>query len=91
MTENVFALKELRNAVMHNKFLLLFKGFEICYVAGVDNDMSNNLKANILNLINFLPNGAKEKCIAEINACKEDRNNENKTKWDLTIQVIVTL
>lgn len=89
--ENTFALKELRNAVMHNKFLLLFRGFEVCYVEGVDSKKSANLKANILNLVNFLPSGAKEQCITDINACKEERNNENKTKWDLPAQVIVLI
>jgi len=88
---NTRALNELRNAVMHNKFLLLFRGFEVCYVPGVDSKKSANLKANILNLANFLPNGVKEKCLADINDCKMERNNENKTKWDLPVQVIVSV
>lgn len=89
LQENAFALKELRNAVMHNKFLLLFKGFETCYVDGVDNKESNTLRANIINLINFLPSNVKEKCIEDINGCRKERNNNGKTKWDLPTQVIV--
>lgn len=89
--ENALALKELRNAVMHNKFPLLFRGFDVCYVEGVDSKKSANLKANILNLVNFLPSGAREQCLIDIRACKEERNNENKTKWDLPAQVIVLI
>ena len=51
--ENTEALRELRNAVMHNKFLLLFRGFETCYLTATDYIGSENLKANIQNLINF--------------------------------------
>jgi hypothetical protein len=91
ISKNAYALRELRNAVMHNKFLLLYKGFDICYVEGVDGNKSNSLKANIINLINFLPNGPKEQCIIDINACKDDRNKGNDTKWDLPSQVVVSL
>ena len=84
--KNATAIIELRNAVMHNKFLLLFKGFDICYING---DKSAGLRANIINLANFLPNGVKEKCLADIDACKEERDNKGKIKWDLPEQVIV--
>lgn len=89
--KNFYALRVLRNAVMHNKFLLLHRGFEICYVKGVDGNKSASLKANMLNLINFLPEAVREKCKQDINACKEERNNSGKTKWDLPRQVIITL
>ncbi len=89
--KNLFALRVLRNAVMHNKFLLLYRGFEVCYVKGVDSNKSASLKANILNLINFLPDAVREKCKYDINFCKEERNNFDKTKWDLPQQVIITL
>ena len=88
---NSIALKELRNAVMHNKFLLLYRGYEVCYVKGVDAGKSASLKANILNLIQFLPQEVGKKCKKEINACKEDRNAENDTAWDLPSQIIITL
>lgn len=91
LKENIYALKELRNAVMHNKFLLLYRGFSICYVNGVDNCKSTSLKANILNLISFLPKDVGEKCREEINACKDERNNFNKTRWDLPEQIIISL
>ena len=89
--KNLYALRILRNAVMHNKFLLLYRGFEVCYVKGVDANKSANLKANILNLINFLPEAVRDKCKQDINACKEERNNSGKTKWDLPKQVIINL
>lgn len=88
---NFYALRILHNAVMHNKFLLLYRGFEVCYVKGVDGNKSASLKANILNLINFLPDAVRNKCKQDINACKEELNNQNKTKWDLPRQVIINL
>lgn len=91
LSSNLHALVTLRNAVMHNKFLLLYRGYEKCYVAGVDNGRSANLKANILNLIQFLPSEVGDQCAKDINACKEDRNNEEDTKWDLPQQVIISL
>lgn len=91
LKENSFALKELRNAVMHNKFLLLFRGFEECYVSGVGDGKSANLKANILNLIQFLPEEVGKQCAKDINDCKEDRNKEGDTDWDLPKQIIITI
>lgn len=91
LKNNAIALKELRNAVMHNKFLLLYRGFEECYVKGVDAGKSANLKANILNLAQFLPTEVGKKCLSDINACKEDRNKENDTKWDLPSQIVISL
>lgn len=91
LKKNLFALKELRNAVMHNKFLLLYRGFEKCYVNGVDAGKSANLKANILNLIQFLPTEVGKQCAKAINACKENRNNEDDTWWDLPLQLAITL
>ena len=76
---------------MHNKFLLLYRGYEECYVSGVDAGKSANLKANILNLVQFLPKEVGEQCTIDINACKEDRNKEDETKWDLPSQIIITI
>lgn len=91
LKDNSIALKELRNAVMHNKFLLLYRGFDICHVVGVDDGKSASLKANILNLIQFLPPEVGEQCVKDINACKEDRNEEDDTKWDLPSQIVITI
>lgn len=91
LKENSIALKELRNAVMHNKFLLLYRGYDVCYVDGVDDGKSANLKANILNLIQFLPQEVGEKCVKDINACKDIRNEESDTKWDLPPQIVITI
>lgn len=91
LKNNVSALKELRNAVMHNKFLLLYRGFDECYVEGVDAGKSASLKANILNLVVFLPTQVGEKCLNDINSCKENRNTENDTEWDLPAQVTISL
>lgn len=89
--ENCKALAGLRNAVMHNKFLLLYRGYDICYVEGVDGNKSASFKANLLNLIQFLPKEVGRKCILEINKCKEDDGEQNKTKWNLPEAVIITL
>ena len=52
--ENCRALTGLRNAVMHNKFLLLYRGYDICYVEGVDANKSAGFKANLLNIFQTL-------------------------------------
>lgn len=49
--ENLDAVKELRNAVSHHKFLKLYK-FKDCNVDGIDSD---SLIANIQNLRQLLP------------------------------------
>lgn len=89
--ENSIALKELRNAVMHNKFLLFYRGFEPCYIDGVDNGTSFGLRANILNLIRFLPNEVAEKCRQEINEAKEAKSMHHGTKWNLPPFVTIQL
>lgn len=91
ITNNTNALRSLRNAVMHNKFLLLYRGFDECYVNGIDDGKGTSLKANILNLIQFLPTEVGESCIKNINDCKEDRNTESDTAWELPPQIIITL
>ncbi|MBD5414133.1 MAG: hypothetical protein HDR52_06925 [Treponema sp.] len=91
LKKNLFALKELRNAVMHNKFLLLYRGFNVCYVEGVDAGKSANLKASILNLIQFLPEAVGLQCAKDINACKDDRDKESDTKWDLPPQIVISI
>ena len=89
LKENSIALKELRNAVMHNKFLLLYRGYETCYIDGVDDNKSSNLKANILNLISFLPESVAEGCVRDINAAKEEKENQLGTKWNLPPAVVI--
>lgn len=85
---NIDALISLRNAVMHNKFLLLYRGFEECYVDGVDNNKSASLKANIINLLSFLPKDVADNCKKEINDAKNERENQG-TKWNLPEMVVV--
>ena len=89
--KNSIALKELRNAVMHNKFLLFYRGFETCYVDGVDDSKSSNLKANILNLISFLPESVAEACIGDINNAKEEKENQSGTLWNLPPAAVIRL
>ena len=89
--ENCKALTGLRNAVMHNKFLLLYRGYDVCYVEGVDANKSASFKANLLNLIQFLPKEVGKKCVREINQCKEDDGEQNKTKWNLPEMIVVEL
>lgn len=91
LRKNLFALKELRNAVMHNKFLLLYRGYDVCYVDGIDAGKSASLKANILNLIQFLPKEVGLQCAKDINACKENRNKSSDTKWDLPLQIVISI
>lgn len=87
--KNIDALIELRNAVMHNKFLLMYRGFEMCYFA--KGRKGSTLRDNILNLVNFLPEDVGVNCIKDINACKENRNTEKDTEWDLPGQALVVI
>ena len=89
LRENTYALKELRNAVMHNKFLLLYRGFAMCYFR--IGSPGASLRDNILNLISFLPQEVGEKLKEDINSCKKNRNGAGETKWDLPMQAIVSL
>lgn len=85
---NVSALKTLRNAVMHNKFLLMYRNFGSCCF---DNKKSSSLSSNILNLISFLPHEVGQKCREDINKCTENRNTDQDTEWDLPEQAIISL
>lgn len=87
--KNIDALIELRNAVMHNKFLLMYRGFSMCYFA--KGRKGSTLRDNILNLVNFLPEDVGVNCIKDINACKENRNTEKDTEWDLPEQALVVI
>lgn len=89
LRDNVFALKELRNAVMHNRFLLMYRGFAMCYLSNGKKGAS--LRDNILNLISFLPEDVGKKCKQDIDKCAEDKNTEQDTQWDLPEQAIVLL
>lgn len=89
LRENTYALKEFRNAIMHNKFLLMYRGFEKCYFG--KGKEGSTLRDNIINLISFLPKEVGEKLKEDINGCKKNRNREGETKWDLPQQAIVSL
>lgn len=89
LRENTYALKEFRNAVMHNKFLLMYRGFEKCYFG--KGKEGSTLSDNIINLISFLPQEVGEKLKEDIKNCTEDRNTELDTEWDLPKQAIVSL
>ena len=90
LKKNKDALIELRNCVMHNRFLLLYRGYKECYVS--DSTLkSTTLKDNIQNLISFLPENIREKCKAEINGCAKERNNRDKTDWLIPAFVIIDL
>ena len=83
LVSNIRALVTFRNAVMHNKFLLLYRNLKECYLDDYSGDKDSNLKYNIVNLINFLPEEIRTKCICEINDCTKERNNDGKTNWKL--------
>ena len=86
--KNVCALNDLRNAVMHNKFLLMFRGFSYCYF---NNKKGSSLRDNINNLISFLPENVGKQCEIDIANCVENRNTAYDTEWDLPPQAIVSL
>lgn len=90
LSSNLLALEELRNAVMHNKLLILYRGYKICYL---ENDVrSSTLKSNIINAMNFLTKGVKEKYVEEINKCAYNNNNsKNEIEWDLPEYLIIKI
>ena len=84
---NFTAISELRNAVMHNKFLLLTR-LGKCYIKDIP---SSNLQANVKNLINYLPSSVKKKCTDEINLCHKPPKNESDFRWALAAQLLIVL
>ncbi|MCU0104421.1 Abi family protein [Acholeplasma vituli] len=77
---NLDAVRELRNAVSHHAFLMVYK-FNTCIVEGIRN---SSLEHNIKNLRQLLPReyryGKKGSggITAEIEACKYEKTNVNK-------------
>ena len=90
LQKNKDALIELRNSVMHNRFLLLYKGYKECYISDASLK-GNTLKDNVINLINFLPKATKIKCRIEINGCCIDKAQPDRTKWSLLDPIVVVL
>lgn len=91
LKENIAALVELRNSVMHNKLLVSYHGFKECYLDNDELSKSATLKSNIINLINYLPEEIRETCREEVNDCTKERNNENKTEWKLPQFIVINV
>lgn len=91
LKENIAALVELRNSVMHNKLLVSYHGFKVCYLNNDEFSKSATLKSNIINLINYLPEEIRDACREEINKCAEERNNSDKTEWRLPPFVVINV
>lgn len=87
LAKNFYAIKELRNAVMHNKFLLMYRCFAICHFS--KDKKGATLRDNIINLISFLPEEVGKKCKKDIENCAQNRNTILDTEWDLPEQAIV--
>ena len=84
LNQNLNSLIILRNAVMHNKFLLFYLGFGKCYLN--KKPSGSTLRHNIYNLASFLPYDVAESFINDIQERQNDRNDCNDTKWDLPEQ-----
>ncbi len=87
--QNIKALIVLRNAVMHNRFLQFFNSYKPCFYKGVK--QAATLRYNILNLMQFLPAEAAQKCKDEINKCKNYKNTQDDVKWNLPKEIIIDL
>ncbi|MGD9901501.1 MAG: hypothetical protein AB7S44_03065 [Spirochaetales bacterium] len=91
-TKNIEALIELRNAVFHNKFLLVYLGFKKCFI---DEEKSGfSFRANLINLSNFLPQEVKKQFLKEIENSqyqKHEKPINNKTDWKLPSEVVIKL
>lgn len=93
LVNNLSALVIFRNAVYHNRFLLLYLGFEKCY-NNENNISSASLRSNLLNLAEFLPSAVKNNFLKDVAGCKEFNDKvltNNKVKSDLPKQVIIDL
>lgn len=89
LNQNLNSLIILRNAVMHNKFLLFYLGFEMCYLNRKPS--GSTLRHNIYNLASFLPYDVAESFINDIQECQNDKNDSSDTKWDLPEQFLIDL
>lgn len=87
--QNIEALIVLRNAVMHNRFLQFYNSYKNCYYNGEKQQAT--LRYNILNLMQFLPAEAAQKCKDEINKCKNYKNTQDDVKWNLPKEIIIDL
>jgi len=87
LVQNFKAIRELRNAVMHNKFLLLMT-YEECFISGKS---GTNLKANIINLANHLPTNIRNQLVEDINVCKKKSTADKVMRWILPKQILITL
>lgn len=87
--QNITALISLRNAVMHNRFLQFYNSYNYCFYNGVK--QAATLRHNIINMMQFLPVEAAQKCKAEINKCKNYRNTQGDVKWTLPKELYVDL
>lgn len=82
----------LRNKVGHNIFLI--DNHDLKYVTLSDDNSPNcTLRANILNLSNFLPSDMGKFLISEINNASKSTCNKHKEnkKWNLIANIIITL
>ena len=89
LNKNLNSVIVLRNAVMHNKFLLFYLGFGVCYLN--KKPSGSTLRHNIYNLASFLPYDVAKSFINDIQGCQNDRNDSNDTKWDLPEQFLIDL
>lgn len=89
LKQNLNSLIDLRNSVMHNKFLLFHVGYKKCKF--IDKPSGSTLRHNIYNLACFLPNNVSISLFDNINKCRENRNNQDDTKWDLPKQFIINM
>ena len=87
--QNIDALRVLRNAVMHNRFLQFFNSYEQCFYN--DAKQPATLRYNIINMMQFLPVEAAQKCKLEINKCKNYRNTQGDVKWTLPKELYIDL
>ena len=86
--QNLRALVGLRNEVNHNRFLLHNKSLRECQVGAI---YQCSLYANILNLINHLPDGFAKSFVKEINDAMKltESQFESQTDWVLVSDIII--
>lgn len=71
--KNLDAVRELRNAISHNKIILFYEEFESCYIDGIE---KKDLASNIKNLSNLIDEYYKQFLIDSINDAVNDKRDK---------------
>lgn len=87
---NIIAINEFRNQIGHNKFLLNNRDLKRVYL--LDSFFDSSLRANIINLTRFLPEGMSNSLKKDINNSShkgKDKHPERHRTWSLIPKIVI--